>query len=86
MKIPVTVRNSGEDADLLCATASFSDVFFRFMEDGETSSGNFCNSGDGSGYSDEEDDENSFDVKESRAFWNSQDELLEVFTDLDLMN
>lgn len=85
MKIPVNVRNSGENVDLLCGTASFSDVFFRYLEDGETSSGNFCNSGDGNGYSDDEEDENSYDVKESKAFWNSQDELLQVLTDLDLV-
>lgn len=83
----MTVRTPGEDVDLLCGTASFSDVFFRFLEDGETSSENFCNSScDGNGYSDDDEDENSFDAKESKAFWNSQDELLQVQTDLDLMN
>lgn len=54
----------------MCRTASFSDLFFRFMEEGETRSS----------YSDDEDDENSFDVNESRAFWNSQEELLQVLT------
>ncbi|XP_038888306.1 uncharacterized protein LOC120078156 [Benincasa hispida] len=77
-KIPVNVRTSGEDVDLLCGTASFSDVFFRYLEDGETSSGNFSNSSDGNGYSDDEEDGNSFDMKESKAFWNSQDEILQA--------
>ncbi|XP_022147853.1 uncharacterized protein LOC111016692 [Momordica charantia] len=67
-RIPVTERTSGEDIDSMCRTASFSDLFFRFMEEGETRSS----------YSDDEDDENSFDVNESRAFWNSQEELLQA--------
>ncbi|TYK07019.1 uncharacterized protein E5676_scaffold13G003350 [Cucumis melo var. makuwa] len=71
VKIPVNVRTSDEDSDLMSGTASFSDVFFRYLEDGETSSGNFCNS-------DDEEEENSFDVKESKAFWNSQGELLQT--------
>ncbi|XP_022952641.1 uncharacterized protein LOC111455273 [Cucurbita moschata] len=77
VKIPVNVRNSGED-DLLCGTASFSDVFFRFLEDGEMSSGNYWTSGDRNGYSDDEEDGNSCDLEESRAFWISQDELLQA--------
>lgn len=78
VKIPVNVRTSDEDSDLMSGTASFSDVFFRYLEDGETSSGNFCNS-------DDEEEENSFDVKESKAFWNSQGELLQVLTDFNLV-
>ncbi|XP_022930615.1 uncharacterized protein LOC111437023 [Cucurbita moschata] len=78
VRIPVTVRTSGENVDFTCATASFSDVFFRYLEDGETSSGNSYNSGHGNGHSDDEEDEKSFDVKESREFWKSQDEILKA--------
>lgn len=79
VKIPVNVPTSAEDSDFTCGTASFSDVFFRYLEDGETSSsGSFCNS-------DDEDEQNSFDLKESKAFWNSQDELLQVLTHFNLL-
>ncbi|KAM3697437.1 hypothetical protein ACB098_06G112500 [Castanea mollissima] len=53
--------------------ASFADMVFGFMEEGQNLSGNTSNSDN----YDEEDDENSYNVEENKAFWKEQEQTLQ---------
>lgn len=60
------------------AATSLDDMVFEFLEYGEESSPESSfSSGDGC-YDDDRDEERSFDVEESKAFWGEQMKLLQV--------
>lgn len=61
------------------SSESLTDMVFGFLDDGfaEESPENTCSSGDG--YDDEGDEEeDSFNVEESKLFWEEQEQLLQV--------
>lgn len=84
-KTPISRRNSG-DVDKYYSGESESTalMIFGFLEENEWSSESSCNSGDGfdgGEFVDEEEevvDESSCNVEETRVFWESQEQLVQV--------
>lgn len=75
LRIPMNYRTSDEMVEFSGEGASLADVFFGFMEKVEEPT--LSDSGDISIDQDEEDD-TSNNFEESKAFWEAQDQLLQV--------
>ena len=84
-KAPITRRNSGESDKYSGESESPGLMIFEFLEDNEKSPDSSCNSGksfdiDDFVENDDEEDENCYDGEgnTNRAFWESQEQLLQV--------
>lgn len=67
-KSPVSRQMSDEVARFLEGTASFADIVFGASEESNDSLENFC----------ENEEESKETVEENKAFWETQDQLLQV--------
>lgn len=84
-KTPITRRNSGEVDKYSGESESAALLIFGFLEESEWSPESSCNSGDSCNGGDiveeleeEEVDESSCNVEENKAFWESQEQLIQV--------
>ena len=71
VRIPVIRRSSDDIFEFPGTTASLADMVLGFIEEVEVSPENTTSGSD-------EDDENSCSVEENKAFWEEQDQLLQV--------
>ena len=70
-RIPVMRRNSDDILEFSGISVSLTDMVLGFIEQVEVSPENVTSGSD-------EDEENSFSVEENKAFWEEQDQLLQV--------